>query len=104
MGFPTVHDMTILNEHLFLVILGSGSNFGAGQDLDGVSHFFFLLVEIPFQRDFQSYMAKPYLINERPFLVIFGRGRNWVGHAQTFLVLNTPLVIVTTVFNMKAYV
>ena len=41
MGFPTVHDMTILNEHLFLVILGSGSNFGAGQDLDGVSHFFF---------------------------------------------------------------
>ena len=49
MGFPTVHDMTILNEHLFLVILESGSNFGAGQDLDGVSHFFFYSLKSPFK-------------------------------------------------------
>ena len=41
MGFPTVYDMTILNEHPFLLIFGPEINFWVEEEVGGLDLFFF---------------------------------------------------------------
>ena len=49
MGFPTIYDTTILNEHLILVILGPGTSFWVKQEMGRAgSTYFFDFLKTPF--------------------------------------------------------
>ena len=47
MGFPTVYDTTILNEHPLLVHFGLRTNFWAGEEVGGKGQKFFGLKTLP---------------------------------------------------------
>ena len=92
MGFPTVCDTTILNEHPFLVISGPRTHFMVGQEEGGAEQFFVQLFEIYFPWAFQWYMTKLYFLNTHfcSFLCpgpTLGQCGMWVGEVKMFLVL-----------------
>ena len=98
MGFTVVYDMTIINEHTFLVIFGSRTNFwvgwvifanfwvqdqffsGAGSGCDKSKFILTLgnLLSMTFPMAYETT-----ILNEQPFLVILGPwNKYWVGSGK----------------------